>query len=63
MTKAQKIGIWMDHAFANLIEFTSDPIEPKVLDSKFTHEIKEQALYKSENRMHNKEQHGQADYY
>jgi hypothetical protein len=63
MAKAEKLGIWMDHTLANLIEFTFDPIETKVLESKFTHEVKEQALHKGENRMHNKEQHGQADYY
>jgi len=63
MAKAEKLGIWMDHTLANLIEFTFDPIETKVLESKFTHEVKEQALHKGENRMHNKEQHGLADYY
>jgi Lhr-like helicase len=63
MATPKKLGIWMDHTFANLIEFTSDPIETTVLESKFTHEIKEQALHKGENRMHNKEQHQQAEYY
>lgn len=63
MIKASKLGIWMDHTVANLIEFTTDPIETKVLESTFTHEVKELALPKGENRMHNKERHGQADYY
>jgi len=63
MTTAKDLGIWMDHTSANLMEFTADPIETKTIDSKFTHEEKEQTLGKSENLMHNKEQHEQADYY
>jgi nitrogenase subunit NifH len=63
MTIAKDLGIWMDHTSANLMEFTADPIETKTIDSKFTHEEKEQTLGKSENLMHNKEQHEQADYY
>jgi hypothetical protein len=62
IVKAEELGIWKAHALANLIEFTIEPIETKVFESKFTHEVKEQALHKGENRMHNKEQHGQADY-
>ncbi len=53
----------MDHSNAHLMEFTTDPIETKTLESKFTHEEKEQSLGKSENLMHNKEQHEQATYY
>ena len=63
MTTAKDLGIWMDHTSANLMEFTADPIETKTIDSKFTHAEKEQTLGKSENLMHNKEQHEQADYY
>jgi len=55
--KAERgLGIWMDHQDAHLMEFTTDPIETKTIESKFTHE-------ESENLMHNKEQHEQADYY
>ncbi len=57
------IGIWMDHSNANLIEFTTDPIETKTLHTEFTHTEKEQTLKKSEVLMHHKEQHEQAEYY
>lgn len=60
---AKKLGIWMDHQNAHLMEFTTDPIETKTIDSKFTHEVKVLSLHQGENRMHNKEQHQQADYY
>jgi hypothetical protein len=63
MTTPSSLGIWMDHSNAHLMEFTADPIETKNLESKFTHNVKEQSLGKSENLMHNKEQHQQAGYY
>ena len=63
MTKENKAGIWMDHSNAHVMEFTTDPIETKTISSKFTHDEKEHSLGKSENLMHNKEQHQQAEYY
>ncbi|HXU26484.1 MAG TPA: hypothetical protein VN698_04570 [Bacteroidia bacterium] len=63
MTAAKKIGIWMDHSIAHVMEFTTDTMVTKTITSKFTHEAKEHSLGKSENLMHNKEQHQQADYY
>lgn len=63
MTTAKKLGIWMDHSNANLMEFTSGPIETKILSSDFTHEDKEKSLGRSENRMHNRQNHEQAEYY
>ena len=63
MTTAKKLGIWMDHSNAHLMEFTTNPIETKTIKSKFTHHTKEQSLGRSENLMHNKEQHQQAEYY
>ncbi|MCE9539645.1 MAG: hypothetical protein K8R85_10555 [Bacteroidetes bacterium] len=53
----------MDHSNAHLMEFTTDPIETKIVSSKFTHEERENSLGKSENVMHNKEQHHQAEYF
>lgn len=63
MKSAKKLGILMDHAHAHLMEFTTDPIETRTVNSKFTHEVKELSLHQGENRMHNKEQHQQAEYY
>ena len=63
MTTAKNIGIWMDHASAHLMAFTTDPIETTIITSAFTHQEKEHSLSKSENLMHNKEQHQQAAYY
>jgi len=61
--KTNKLGIWMDHASANLIEFKPEPMITDTISSKFTHTEKEQSLNKSENLMHHKEQHQQSEYY
>ena len=63
MKAAKNLGICMDHSNAHIIEYTHDPAETKTIESKFTHEAKEQSLSKNENLMHNKEQHQQASYY
>jgi hypothetical protein len=63
MKAEKKLGIWMDHASAHLLEFTNEGVEEKTVTSKFTHAVKEETLSKSENVMHNKEQHQQAAYY
>ncbi|KKN30058.1 hypothetical protein LCGC14_0837790 [marine sediment metagenome] len=52
----------MDHANAHVMEY-KDVIATKVIRSQFTHEEKEKSQQKSENMMHNKEQHQEADYY
>ena len=33
---AKKLGIWMDHSKARLIEFTTDPMVTTVITSNFT---------------------------
>ena len=63
MTTTKRIGIWMDHASAHLMEFSSDAITTIKLDSSFTQQAKEGSLEKGEHLMHNKEQHGQLAYY
>ena len=58
----KRLGIWLDHANAHLMEFT-DPIVTKILSSEATHEDKEKTLQKGESMMPNKEQQQQAEYY
>lgn len=62
MTTAKRLGIWMNHSNAHLMEFTTD-IKTNIVESEFNHQEKEHSLGKSENLMHNKEQHKQAEYY
>lgn len=63
MTATKKLGIWMDHTSAHLMEFSPDTIETNIVESKFTHQEKTHSLDKGEKRMHNKEQHQQSEYY
>ncbi len=63
MSTSKKIGIWMDHASAHIMEITTAPMETNIITSKFTHEEKEDSLVKSERLMHNKEQHEEKGYY
>jgi len=63
MTTAKKLGIWIDHSSAHLTEFTADPLETNTIESNFTYQDRQKALGRSENVMHNKEQHQQSEYY
>jgi stalled ribosome rescue protein Dom34 len=63
MTAAKRLGIWMDHSNAHLMEFTNGEIETKFLESEFTHDEKSESMGKSENLMHNKEQQKQGAFY
>lgn len=62
METEKKLGIWMDHANAHLIEY-AESMAAKVVTSKFTNEEKKESLERSERIMHNKEQHDESEYY
>ncbi|MEO7530831.1 MAG: hypothetical protein ABIS69_05450 [Sediminibacterium sp.] len=63
MSPTKKLGIWMDHASAHLMEFSSDSMETTIVESAFTHEEKAESLGNSEHLMHNKEQQRQSSFY
>jgi hypothetical protein len=63
METTKYLGIWMDNSTAHVIEFGQKIVEIQVIHSKFTHEEREESMTKGENRMHNKEQQLQAEYY
>jgi len=63
MTTTKNLGIWMDHSNAHLTELTVDPITTTTVTSKFTHQVMEQSLHKSEHVMHNKQNHQQHEFY
>ena len=63
MTTSTQLAIFMDNASAHIMELNQGTITTKTIDSKFTHEMREQALSRSENVMHEKEQQHQASYY
>ena len=63
MKTIKRLGIWMDHSIAYLMELTNDRIIQNSVVSEFTHEEKEFSLSKNEKLMHNKEKHQQSSYY
>jgi hypothetical protein len=63
MEHIKQVGIWMDHARANIMEAGADIFETKIIMSAFTHDAKAESLGKTEHLMHNKEQQQQSAYY
>ena len=63
MKPKKKLGIWMDHSIAYIMEFTSSPFEIKTIESKFTQLKKRGVLAQSESLMHHKEQRQLYSYY
>lgn len=62
MKTEKKLGIWMDHSTANLIDLNSKK-RSRCITSDFTFNTKEEALNKSERLMHNKRQQMHEAYY
>jgi stalled ribosome rescue protein Dom34 len=62
METHKNLGIWMDHASANLIDLNSKK-KSHTIASKFDFESKEEALNRSEKSMHNKRQQQHEAYY
>ncbi len=62
MTNGKKIGIWMDHSNAHLMEY-ADLIVTKIITSASTYEEKKFTLQKGESFMQRKNQQQEAEYY
>lgn len=63
MSTKNKLGIWMDHSEAQLIEFKKEAATIAKIQNTFDHNGMEVALNKSEELMHNKRQQHQTAYY
>lgn len=62
MQTTKNLGVWLDHASAQLIDL-NDKINNHSIVSKFYSHTKEDALSRSENIMHNKEHQMQEAFY
>ena len=62
MNNIRKLGIWMDHSNAYLMELANDIIVQRVVSELTNHET-EFNFYKGEKLIHKKEQHLQLSYY
>lgn len=63
MKRAKKLGIWMDHSTANIMEFSNDSVITTTLESATAFPEQVQNLRMDESLMHNKEQNQQADFF
>lgn len=63
MKTVKKLGIWMDHSIAYLMEFTSSPFEIKTIESKFSVDEKKLKTSKIAEQLINKEKYILYDYY
>ncbi|MBY0487272.1 MAG: hypothetical protein K2P85_08830 [Flavobacteriaceae bacterium] len=63
MKVANRLGVWMDHTTAQLMEYSSDDFEINTVESKFTEPLHQQSELHSENKMHNKENHSLKAFY
>lgn len=63
MKAKKKLGIWMNHSIAHLVEFTSNTFEVKTIEKKPIRQEKKQPLAKSFSLTHNKGQQELSSYY
>ncbi|MES2681321.1 MAG: hypothetical protein V4635_15605 [Bacteroidota bacterium] len=63
METKKQIGVWMDHSIAHVMEPKNSGIITSCVRSEFTNQVKQNALHKNENLMHNKEHQLQSAYY
>jgi hypothetical protein len=63
MKPTKKLGIWMDHSIAYLMELTSNPFEIKTIESKFIYQNELKTLAINGSLIHSKEQQQLSNYY
>jgi stalled ribosome rescue protein Dom34 len=63
MKTTKKLGIWMDHSMAHLMEFTSKHFEIETIESELSNQEKIASLAKSENSNFSKERKQLFEYY
>jgi stalled ribosome rescue protein Dom34 len=63
MKAKKKLGIWMDHSIAYLMEFTASAFEIKTIESKLMESKKLQTVSKNDSLLPNKEQQKLSSYY
>jgi hypothetical protein len=63
MKSSKRLGIWMDHSSAHLMEFTDNSSEVKTIESKTGSLTKKQVANYPESLTHDKQWHCQIEYY
>ncbi|SEA27674.1 hypothetical protein SAMN05443667_10387 [Flavobacterium gillisiae] len=63
MKRVKKLGVWMDHSIAYLMEFTNNPFEIKTIESELTEDNNQLILSKKSEALINMDQHTLYAYY
>lgn len=63
MKKIKKLGVWMDHSNAFIMELKDDTILTNSITSEYSHQETQPNFYKGEKLIHKKEQHLLLSYY
>ena len=63
MKRVKKLGVWMDHSIAYLMEFTNNPFEIKTIESELTKDNNQLILSKKSEALINMDQHTLYAYY
>lgn len=63
MKDTKKVGIWMDHFNAYILEYTHGLVTERIIGSEFTEQEKISSLEKGETTMNNKEDQMLSKYY
>jgi hypothetical protein len=63
MKNTKKLGVWMDHSNAFIMELKNDTIVTSIVESEYSHQESQTNIYKGEKLIHKKEQHLQLSYY
>lgn len=63
MKTIKKLGVWVGHSNANLMEYPAESLKTKTITLKKNQQDDQQRVFRGEKMMHTKEQHLQSEYY
>ncbi len=63
MKVKKRLGIWMDHTVARLMEYAAEDFKVTTVEVEFTPPANQQSLLRSESTLHNKENQSLKSYY
>lgn len=63
MKNSRKLGVWMDHVHAHLVEVSNDPMVTSTIELNMDETAAEEHPDRGEHQLHNKEQQTQTAFY
>jgi hypothetical protein len=59
----RRVGIWMDHSVAHVMEYVSDDYTVKTIEAEFSMPVHQDGMLHSENSLHNKKSQSNKMFY